>query len=79
MDDISLRQTIIDELEWEPSVNAAHIGVAVDRGVVTLTGHAANDTEKPAAGRAVKRVKGVHAIAEEIRVRRAGVKQANDR
>ncbi len=29
MSDISLRQDILDELEFEPSVNAAHIGVAV--------------------------------------------------
>lgn len=34
-----LRQDIIDELEFQPSVDAANIGVAVDNGVVTLTGH----------------------------------------
>ena len=39
MDESTLRQDIIDELEFEPSINAAHIGVAVERGVVTLTGH----------------------------------------
>ena len=34
-----LRQDIIDELEFQPSIDAANIGVAVDNGVVTLTGH----------------------------------------
>lgn len=38
MSDRSLRQNIVDELEFEPSIDAANIGVAVDRGIVTLTG-----------------------------------------
>ena len=37
--DMQLKQDVIDALEWEPSVNAAHIGVSVSDGVVTLTGH----------------------------------------
>ena len=67
--DLQLRQDVLDELEFEPSVNAAHIGVAANRGVVTLTGFVANYAEKAAAERAVRRVKGVKAIAEEIEVR----------
>jgi len=35
MSDSALRQDIIDELEFEPRVNAAHIGVAVDKGAAT--------------------------------------------
>ena len=69
MSDLSLRQTIIDELDFEPSVNAAHIGVAVDNGVATLSGHVSSYAEKLAAEKAVKRVKGVRAIAQEIEVR----------
>ena len=69
MDDKTLRQFIIDELDFEPSIDAANIGVAVEKGVVTLTGHVANYVEKLAAERAVKRVKGVKAIAQEIEVR----------
>ena len=69
MTDTSLRQDIIDELDFEPSVNAAHIGVAVDNGVVTLSGHVCSYAEKYAAEQAVKRVKGVRAIAQEIDVR----------
>ena len=36
MDDKQLRQNILDELEFEPSVDAASVGVAVHDGVVTL-------------------------------------------
>jgi osmotically-inducible protein OsmY len=69
MDDKTLRQNILDELEFEPSIDAAHIGLAVDNGVVTLTGHVSSYEEKLAAERAVRRVKGVKAIAQEIQVR----------
>jgi osmotically-inducible protein OsmY len=69
MDDKVLRQFIIDELDFEPSIHAAHIGVAVEKGVVTLTGHVGSYVEKIEAERVVQRVKGVKAIAEEIEVR----------
>lgn len=69
MNDTALRQDVIDEIDFEPSVNAAHIGVAVDDGVVTLSGHVSSYAEKMAAEQAAKRVKGVRAIAQEIEVR----------
>lgn len=69
MSDKQLRQDVIDELEFEPSVNAAHIEVAVDGGVVTLSGHVSSYAEKLAAEAATRRVKGVRAIAQEIEVR----------
>ena len=78
MGELQLRQHILDELEFEPSVNAAHIGVAVDRGVVTLTGHVSSYTEKLAAVKAARRVKGVRAIAEEIEVRFPNGKKTGD-
>src|ERR1700757_818687 len=67
--DLELRQDVLDELDFEPSVNAAHIGVTANKGVVTLTGFVTSYTEKAAAERAARRVKGVKAIAEEIEVR----------
>ena len=78
MTDKILRQTIVDELDFEPSVDSANIGVAVDNGVVTLTGHVASYAEKVAAERAVERIKGVRAIAENIEVRYPGHKQTAD-
>jgi osmotically-inducible protein OsmY len=67
--DAQLKQAVLDELEWEPSVNAAHIGVTAHDGVVTLSGHVETYAEKSAAERAVQRVKGMKALAEEIEVR----------
>jgi osmotically-inducible protein OsmY len=67
--DHQLQQDVLDELEFEPRVNAAHIGVGVNAGVVTLTGFVPSYADKAAAERAVWRVKGVKAIAEEIRIR----------
>lgn len=37
--DSQLKTNVIDELAWDPAVNAAGIGVMVADGVVTLTGH----------------------------------------
>jgi osmotically-inducible protein OsmY len=78
MTDLRLRQDVLDELEFEPSVNAAGIGVAVDDGVVTLTGHVSTYAEKLAAERAAKRVSGVRAVAQEITVRFAHEKRLSD-
>jgi osmotically-inducible protein OsmY len=78
MQDTTLRQNILDELEFEPSIDAANIGVAVDDGIATLTGHVATYWEKTVAEDAVKRVKGVKGIAEEIEVRLAGTSVTAD-
>ncbi len=67
--DIQLQKSVLDELEWEPTVDAAHIGVAAKDGVVTLTGHVSNYAEKLTAERAARRVKGVKAIVQEIDVK----------
>jgi osmotically-inducible protein OsmY len=77
--DLELRQDVLDELEFEPSVNAAHIGVTANHGVVTLTGFVTSYAEKTMAERAARRVKGVKAIAEEIEVRLpSDTKRADD-
>ncbi|SFI52900.1 BON domain-containing protein [Albimonas pacifica] len=79
MDDKVLRQDIIEELDFEPSLDSAGIGVAVDDGVVTLTGHVPTYAEKVTALETVETVKGVRAIADEIEVRPLGVHmQADD-
>lgn len=69
MTDLSLRKTILEELEFTPEIDAASIGVAVDNGVVTLSGHVNSYAQKVSAERAVKGIKGVRAVAEEIQVR----------
>jgi osmotically-inducible protein OsmY len=78
MSDMKLKKAVEEELEWEPSIDAEHIGVAAENGVITLSGHVANYTQKFAAEAATRRVKGVRAIAEEIEVRFPGDKQVAD-
>lgn len=78
MNDKQLQQDILDELDFEPGVDAAHIGVIADNGVVTLGGYVSNYMEKLAAEKAVQRVKGVRAIAQEIHVRYPGEKRTTD-
>lgn len=78
MNDKELRQLVIDELEYEPSIDAADIGVAAENGVVILSGHVADYVQKIAAERAAWRVKGVKGIAQEIEVRFPGDKKWND-
>jgi osmotically-inducible protein OsmY len=67
--DAQLRADVMDELEWDPSVNAAHIGVMVNDGVVTLAGHLESHMEKRAAERAVRHVAGVRGIALDLEVK----------
>src|ERR1700679_3084014 len=66
--DTHLQLEVIAELNWEPSVKAAHIGVAASAGVVTLTGAVESYAQKHAAETAARRVKGVVAVAQEIKV-----------
>lgn len=69
MNDNALQREVLDELKFEPSLNAAEIGVAVKNGVVTLSGYVDNYTQKLTAEKAAKRVRGVKGLAEEIEVR----------
>jgi osmotically-inducible protein OsmY len=78
MTDSRLRQDIIDEFEYDPSFDGEHVGVAVDKNVVSLTGHVNSYAEKVAVIAAAQRVKGVHAVAENIEVRYPFQKQTAD-
>ena len=73
-----LQRRVLDELDWEPSVNAAHIGVAVTDGVVTLSGSVDTYTEKVTAEQAAKRLRGVKAVANDLEVRPPFPAQLND-
>jgi osmotically-inducible protein OsmY len=66
--DAQLKQDVVNELEWDPAIEATHVGVAVSDGVVVLTGHLRTFAAKHAVEQAVKRVAGVRAIAIELDV-----------
>lgn len=78
MSELRLRDDILDELAYEPIVDQAHIGVAVDQDIVTLSGHVGSYAQKLAALSAVRRVKGVHGIADEIEVRNSSDSAPSD-
>lgn len=67
--DTELRRHVLDELDFDPSLDARNIGVTVQDGIVTLSGHVGSYDEKYNAERATQRVKGVSGIVEEIAVR----------
>jgi osmotically-inducible protein OsmY len=68
MDDVKLQQDVMTELEWDPSIEAAEIGVSVDDGIVTLNGRVHSYLDKWAAEKVASRVNGVKALANEIEV-----------
>lgn len=67
--DTQLKGDILSELEWEPAIDAANVGVMVQNGIVTLTGHLDTYAQKYAIERAIQRVEGVKAIAVELDVK----------
>ena len=67
--DSQLKTDILEELTWDPAVDATDVGVIVKDGVVTLTGCLASHAEKQAAERAALRGIGVKAIVVQIDVR----------
>jgi osmotically-inducible protein OsmY len=77
-EDLHLQQRVIDALEFDPAVDAAHIGVNVNEGVATLSGHVRSFAEKFAAERAARQVKGVRAVAQELDVRLPSDKKVAD-
>jgi len=63
-----LQQDVLQELKYEPSVNASEIGVTAKDGIVGLTGSAKSYAEKYAAVHAAERVAGVKAVTDELKV-----------
>lgn len=76
--DFQLQHDVIDELEWQPSVDSSKIGVTAKGGVVTLTGAVPRYAEKMEAERLAKSIVGVKAVANDIEVRLPGVSERND-
>lgn len=76
--DSELKKEVLSELLWDPHVSEAKVGVSVNEGVVTLTGHLDSYAEKVAARRAAERVNGVRAVAVELDVIPQGSHQRSD-
>ncbi|HXX23663.1 MAG TPA: BON domain-containing protein [Terriglobia bacterium] len=76
--DREIQLDVLDELRWEPSVNATDIGVTVKDGVVTLEGTVDSYAEKWAAEKAVKRLPNVKGLAVELDVKLPGSSERTD-
>lgn len=66
--DRQLQEDVMAELAWDPAVESTRVGVEVENGIVTLSGHVASYAEKCAAERAAQRVGGVKAVAVDLDV-----------
>src|SRR5688500_10848335 len=78
MSDSEIQQDVIRELQWEPSVDATHVGVSVKDRIVTLTGWVDSYAEKYAAERAATRVHGVRAVVNDLEVKLPGSRVRTD-
>lgn len=75
---MDLQKDVIEELAFDPSFDERDIAVAVSDGVVTLTGTVKSYAQKLAVEKAVKRVRGVHGIAEELTIELPALHKRND-
>jgi osmotically-inducible protein OsmY len=63
-----LQVDVMEELQYEPIIEAAGIGITAKDGIVTLTGTVKSLSEKWAAIHAAERIGGVKAVVNQIRV-----------
>jgi osmotically-inducible protein OsmY len=76
--DSELQNKIVQELAWEPSVDARHITVTAKNGIVTLSGYVEQYSDKTHAERAVERMHGVRALINQIELELPGSLHRND-
>jgi len=76
--DDDIKHDVEEELRWDPKVDATDIGVAVKKGVVSLTGFVRHYSDKFEAEAATKRVSGVVAVANDIEVRLPNIDERPD-
>lgn len=78
MTDRQLQEHVQNALDWDPSIDAADIGVSVDKGVVTLRGDVKTYAERAAAERVAVAVYGTKAVANDIDVRLGNESKRSD-
>jgi osmotically-inducible protein OsmY len=74
--DKQLQRELLQELNWDPSLDATRIGVSVQEGEVRLTGSVSSHAEKLVAEEVVHRVRGVLAVTNELEVKTADIAPA---
>jgi len=76
--DKEMQRDVLDELAWEPSVDAAEIGISVENGIVILNGVVKSLNEKWTAERVAQQVEGVRAVTDELVIKLPGDSQYSD-
>lgn len=66
--DADIKKDVMAQLQWDPYLNTAAVGVAVKDGVVTLSGQVDSFARKLAVEKSARKIPGVRAVAEEIKV-----------
>lgn len=64
-----LRDKVMQQLAWDPEVDATLIGVTNTGGIVTLSGYVNTYVGRLAAERVARRVYGVKAVVNELAVK----------
>lgn len=77
-EDHKLQAAVLERLDLDPSINSSHIGVAVQEGVISLSGHVPSLIERSQAERVAGRVKGVRAVINGISVELPGLSRTSD-
>lgn len=67
--DADVKNDVINELMWDPSVTSSQVQVTANDGIVTLRGSVPHYIEKLSAEHAAQRVGGVKAVADELEVK----------
>ncbi|MCC6491823.1 MAG: BON domain-containing protein [Pirellulales bacterium] len=76
--DCMLQYDVLEELEWEPSIDSSQLRLSVEEGFVTLTGFVPRYADKISAERIAKSVAGVRGVANDIQVRLASSCRRSD-
>lgn len=76
--DSQIQKDVMSELRWDPSVTPFRISVTANDGIVTLRGSVPHYHEKATAEQAAQRIKGVRAVADEIKVDLLGSYERSD-
>jgi len=76
--DHQIKQDVIAELEWDPAINSNAIGIAVNDGVVTVSGHIDTYAQKRVIEKALRRVNGVKTVALDLDVSLSQQNQRED-
>lgn len=77
-EDHKLQAAVLERLDLDPAITSSRIGVAVEEGIVSLSGHVPSLLERSEAERVAGQVRGVRAIINGIAVELPGLPRTPD-